>query len=115
LLGLWEPNNNRMLLDADTLEADPDLAYSVCLHELGHMFGVPHVVGYTQSAPTGFLVLEEGIDARSYVMYPHNVKDQKQDKLSPVEITMAQQYILYYMTHSMGELKKDSCELTTGQ
>ena len=48
----------------------PEQAYAVGLHEIGHMFGVPHVIGAGEGGITGFVVLPQGYDATNFVMYP---------------------------------------------
>ncbi len=110
ILGLWLPDAKQILLDADTLEANPDMAYSVTLHELGHMFGLPHLVGFTEPAYTGTLVVPIAEDAESYVMYPTNIPGKLQQTLSQLEIDLARHYVLHSWSNG---LKIADCLLTS--
>lgn len=111
LIGLWKPEVDRLLLDADRLEKDPALAYAVALHELGHAFGVPHIVGEDKSALTGYIVVPIPDDkAQEYVMYPFKSNDKKQDTLSPVEIDIARWHIMHVLTDPTN--KSVGCSLT---
>ena len=112
LLGLWHSQEQSILLDADVLETLPEIAYSVTLHELGHVFGIPHVVGFSDEGLTGFIILEEGTDAKNYVMYPRYVKDHEQKILSALEIQLARHGVTHNWTqpdrfHGI----KDNCSL----
>jgi hypothetical protein len=113
LLGLWQPRQGRILLDADHLETNPERAYSVSLHELGHMFGVPHVISFSEMGYTGFLVLPMGVDATNYVMYPRAVVEHPQKQLSPIEIKIARNNVLYHWTRPDVTYKEHDCELYT--
>jgi len=111
LLGLWDSKRERILLDADLLETDEDLAYSVMLHELGHLFGVPHVVGFYESGSTGFLVLPLEENAREYVMYPRSVANQSQSVLSDLEVMIARHHLIHYWTiPGLNHKSSESCQ-----
>lgn len=112
LVGLWDSEEKKLLLDADHLESRPDMAYSVSLHELGHLLGISHIVGFDHPAPTGYLALPEGIPAEDYVMFP-SVKEGSQNKLSTLEIAIARHYVLYRLTDTSAVSHKDNCMLTT--
>jgi len=109
VLGLWMPNENRILLDADTLEQDPQMAYSTALHELGHMFGLPHFVGMEEPVYSGHIVLPADVDAQAYVMYPQQVTGKPQTVLSEIEIELARHMVLHFWS---GGRKIDACYLT---
>jgi len=113
LIGLWVPSKGEILLDADGLEDNPERAYSVSLHELGHMFGVPHIIGFSEMGHTGFVVLPEGHDATNYVMYPRAVLLHPQKTLSPIEIKLARQNLVYHWTRPDVTYKEHDCELYT--
>ena len=98
LLGLWLAREDTVLLDADSLEQVPERAYSVALHELGHLFGVSHVVGELELGITGYIVLPVGMDPTNYVMYPRSVQGKQQKTLSDVEIRLARHNLIYYWT-----------------
>lgn len=113
VVGLWDSSNNQLLLDSDKLEVDSEAAYAVCLHELGHMFGVPHVIGKDEIGLTGYIVVPEA--AQQYVMYP-NYAGKDQNVLSPIEIKLAAAYVVNYMTSPAFEIAKSSkCVLSTSK
>ena len=98
LLGLWESNSGSVLIDADYLENNADQAYSVSLHEIGHMFGVPHIIGFDELGYTGYVVLPEGYDATNFVMYPRATSKNPQKTLSWIEIELARNNLLHHWT-----------------
>ncbi len=98
LLGMWQSSRQRILLDADSLETRPEYAYSTSLHEIGHMLGVPHVVGANDPGLTGFIILRQEVDAENWVMYPRQVKDKPQKILHSLEIALARHNLMHYWT-----------------
>lgn len=112
LVGLWDNYNDKLLLDADKLEGNPTMAYAVALHELGHMFGLPHLVGFDQDGSSGWLVVPAGEDASTYVMYPSVSDNTKQTQLSAVEIALARHHVIHEWTNPMRVHQTDKCELT---
>lgn len=110
ILGIWQPSIDRLLLDADTLENNANLAFSVALHEVGHMLGVPHVVNFGQHGLTGFIIIPDEIDATEFVMYPEAVDSNTQKTLSNIEIEIAKNYVLYRLTNTDKFITRD-CEL----
>jgi len=111
LIGVWYPKYERIVLDADRLETNPAKAYAVSLHELGHMLGVPHVVGFDEQGLTGYLVLDVGINAQKFVMYPKSISKNPQKTLSPIEVMIAKHHLLTYWTKSHLTSKIQACEL----
>lgn len=111
LLGLWDDDNMRLLLDADSLEENPEKAYSVAMHEIGHVFGLPHIVGFSELGHTGWIVLEPGVDATNYVMYFKAVVDRPQKELSSLEIKLARHHIVHRWTEPGARPNKHDCEL----
>jgi hypothetical protein len=90
LLGFWDWDGNTLVLDKDVLEMDPDKAYVVALHELGHIFGLPHFLNVGAAvAATGCYVVPEKFDARKLVMYPISSDLNKCSKLTKLEISLA--------------------------
>ena len=113
ILGIWDPYGRQLLFDAEFLETQPDVAYPVALHELGHMFGLPHVVGIYEPAFSGWLVLPESEDAETYVMYPSYVSDKGQKALSEIEIEIARHHLLHWWTNPSDMYRNERCHLTT--
>lgn len=111
LLGVWVPSADKILLDADVLETY-SRTFSVCLHELGHLLGVPHVVGFEELGRSGFVILPPGEVATSYVMYPSSVKDLPQKKLSSIEIGLAYDHLLHYWTLPNSSRKTQDCSFS---
>lgn len=111
LLGIWRPHEGSILLDADRLEQMPEQAYAVALHEIGHMFGVPHVVGADERGMTGFVVLPQGYDATNFVMYPAVVGKHAQKTLSWIEVGLARNNLLHHWTRPDVTYKKQDCKL----
>jgi hypothetical protein len=111
LLGAWVAGADKILLDADSLETY-SRAFSVCLHELGHLLGVPHIVGFEDLGRSGFVILPPGEIATGYVMYPNSVKDLPQKKLSSIEIDLAYNHLLHYWTLPHSSRKTQDCSFS---
>jgi len=106
MVGLWDAENGRLLLD-DSLEEDPDVAYAVALHELGHLLGLPHIVSPDEFLTyNGQIVVEE--NAEDYVMFPRLVEDAPVE-LSELEIKMATEYVTHHLTSGSMRLSVDNC------
>jgi hypothetical protein len=94
IIGMWAPGRRSILFDLDFFQKNPARMYSVALHELGHLFGLPHIVNRDELGYTGYLVLASG-DATNYVMYPTSFDDKPQDQLSELEISYARHQVMY--------------------
>jgi hypothetical protein len=94
IIGMWSPGRRSILFDTDYFQKNPEEIYSVALHELGHLFGLPHIVNKHELGYTGYLVLAEG-DATDYVMYPAAFTNKPQDQLSELEIHYARHQVMY--------------------
>lgn len=110
IVGVWDSDGSRLMLDADTIEADPNLAFSVVLHEFGHMLGVPHIVNLEDRGLSGMVALPDEIDATGYVMYPQITEGAEQRVLSELEIDIAREYLIRNWTNPERRLVK-KCEL----
>ena len=97
-VGLWQASQGTILLD-DCLEARPEIAYSVVLHELGHFFGVPHIVNENDSGLTGYIMVPNEVDSEEYVMSPAIHPAKPQNVLSPIEIAVARNHLVTVMTN----------------
>jgi len=109
IIGLWDSANYRLLLDS-SLEEYPEIAYSAALHELGHFFGLPHIVGTEDHALTGWIIVNN--NAENYVMFPRNVKDKDQNVLSRLEKVLASNYVISHLTLPDIPRKNNDCCLT---
>lgn len=105
IIGIWIPSRRSIVFDTDYFQQNPEEIYSVALHELGHLFGLPHIVNKYELGTTGYLVLQEG-DARDYVMYPMAFTDRPQDTLSPIEIEFARHQAMFIF--SIDQLSRQS-------
>jgi hypothetical protein len=95
LLGFWSWLDNELVLDRVLLENNPDRAYMVALHELGHVFGLPHFANVRDTeANTGFYIIPENFDAKKLVMHPIASESNKNSKLTKLEIEIAQKKLL---------------------
>lgn len=91
ILGYWDWGNNELVLNSLILELDEDRAYMVALHELGHVFGLPHFVNEKDmGATTGTYVIPDTHDARKLVMFPISSDLNKCSKLTKLEIALAE-------------------------
>ena len=103
ILGIWLSHKDTLMVDADYLEFHPEKAYSVLLHEIGHLLGVPHIVNTDDMAFSGMIVTGPETDARDLVMYPVALINRSQDKLSLIEINIARHYVLHNFINRMFE------------
>lgn len=112
MIGLWRPHIRHIVLDADFLAGRKDKSYSVMLHEVGHMFGLPHIINFSEMGHTGTLVTTILDDATRYVMYPNAMPGRDQKFLSDFEIDIARHNVIYRWTVSYDEtFKEEDCEL----
>jgi hypothetical protein len=107
-IGLWDPDHNRLLLDADSLETNSAYIMSTALHEMGHMFGLPHFINKTDKARPGYILVD---GAEKYVMYPMIVLSEKQEQLSELEIDLASHYVKYVFTNPVRSKADKECAL----
>jgi len=107
VVGLWDPVQQRLLFDGDTLEIDSEMAYIVALHEVGHMLGVPHIVSDTEEFVfNGYIRVKD--NASGYVMYP-NVGNSQTGELSQIEIDIATNHVKHHMTGDSVGFGVDGC------
>lgn len=105
ILGFYSPNT-KMLFFTDDMENEEtysdDAIYKTCLHELGHVLGLPHIIGkiddngdFSYESGSGFdIVLPSKEDAEKCIMYPI-AHDEDQTDLSPVEILWARHALMH--------------------
>lgn len=111
-IGVWMWTEDTLMLDVDKLSGKPELALHVALHELGHVFGLPHIVEQgSLEATTGDITVPADHSPESYLMYPSATKDTVRAKPSDLEIKMAREYILHEITKPGGTTGHDHfCE-----
>ena len=80
-------------------------AYEVALHELGHVFGLPHFVEKdTQDVLTGTILVNDSIN---YIMYPY--AGQIAHSPNFTEIIMARNYMNNIFYHSSSAASSAEC------
>jgi len=95
ILGFWDWGQNLLALDRTTLELDAEMAHIVALHELGHVFGLPHFLNIgAQAGSTGCYMIPAEFDARKLVMFPVVGNINKFSKLTKLEATLAWKNLL---------------------
>jgi hypothetical protein len=112
IIGMWSPGRRSILFDVDYFQKNPEEIYSVALHELGHLFGLPHIINKNELGYTGYLVLADG-DATDYVMYPAAFTNKPQDQLSELEIQYARHQVLYIF--SLEQLMQNECRIAVDE
>lgn len=97
-LGVWFNTNKTLYLDSKDLESNSILAYNVALHELGHLFGLPHIVGredilFNRYILTGDLLVDGS--AINWIMFPFDVGGNSMKiGLTEIEKKIAKNYLL---------------------
>lgn len=96
VLGFWDASHNLLVLDTGYLEKDPDMAYSVALHELGHVLGLPHIENRNSpEALSGEIIVPDSTDASRMVMYPYyDPTKDKRPHLTKLEIEIVREHLL---------------------
>src|SRR6185436_3031354 len=111
VLGFWSWEDNILALDKNALSIDPDRAYAVCMHELGHIFGLEHFVNtHNLEAQSGYIVVSDNFPASKLVMYPLSSEDNIHAKLSNLEIELAKKNLL-----NLKQLAHNNCFQLTSQ
>ena len=100
-VGVWVPFERTIYLDGKWLEGKPERALRVCLHELGHAFGVGHVVTEKSTmGVTGDIAISAEAMPQRYIMFPGGNQDENKYLLpSQIEVDLATEYILHCMHH----------------
>ena len=96
-LGIWFPNVRVMNLDLDDMYIEDifntDLARAVSLHEIGHMFGLPHIGNTGElNVQVGDLIVPQG--AEFMMMHPQIPSNTKDVVISRMEADYAKRYLL---------------------
>jgi hypothetical protein len=112
-IGLWLFDSGEIWLDADSLTSNPELALHVARHELGHVFGLPHIDSRgSLMVSSGDITVAGDKEGKTFLMYPFTSDECLNALPSELEILIARQYILYQMTNSGGRHGKNHFCLT---
>ncbi len=106
IIGIWLRADNTIYLDSDSLNLGAMLgvdAYEVALHELGHVFGLPHFIEKEMPDVLTGTILVEG--ATNYIMYPYAGQLAHAPNLT--EIFLARNYINNLFYHSLSALQTE--------
>lgn len=96
-LGIWFPNVRVMNLDLEDMYFggvfNVDMARAVSLHEIGHMFGLPHIGNTGElNVKVGDLIVPHG--AEFMMMHPQIPSNTKNVVISRMEAEYAKRYLL---------------------
>lgn len=92
VLGYWDWNTNTLVLNQN---AEATNMYSIALHELGHVFGLPHFLNQNDDdIDTGSYVIPNTYDADKMIMFPILSEVNQCSQLTKLEIALAQKNIL---------------------
>jgi hypothetical protein len=106
ILGLYNADAHYLFfneeMEHNEKEFSDDSIYKTCLHELGHVLGLPHIVGKLDEkgnpsfdfAGSFDIVLPTDEEARKCIMYPI-ASDKDQTDLSPVEILWVRHALMH--------------------
>jgi len=105
-LGFYNPELHLLFFneeeEIDEKKFPDESIYKTCLHELGHVLGLPHIIGKVDnngklnfSGGRGFdIVLPTLKEARCCIMFPVEA-DKDQTDLSPIEILWARHALMH--------------------
>jgi len=117
IIGEFIPSLQLLLIDTANGDKDDDQTYNVCLHELGHALGLPHIVGkIDQFGNSGLIragswdiILPTDLEARECIMFPI-VNPNKRGSISNLEKLWA----LHFLMHDLN-LSYDFNRCSIGQ
>jgi hypothetical protein len=106
ILGFYNPEIHLLFfnehMETDKENFSDDALYKTCLHELGHVLGLPHIVGKldengkeTFDFGGGFdIVLPTKAEAKKCIMYPVS-SDKEQTDLTEIEILWVRHALMH--------------------
>jgi hypothetical protein len=106
ILGFFNPEQHILFfnerMESDAANFSDDSIYKTCLHELGHVLGLPHIVGKldddgneTFEAGGAFdIVLPTKAEAKKCIMYPVS-NDKDQEDLTEIEILWVRHALMH--------------------
>jgi hypothetical protein len=90
VLGFYEARTDTLALDVDSLITEKAMAHNVIVHELGHLFGLQHMMNQGEYyALTGYTMIPDSFDASTLVMFPYLSKSNESVELTNFEIGLA--------------------------
>jgi len=108
MIGFWLLDQSLLVMDTDYLVDKPELAKHVALHEIGHVFGLPHITEQgTLFSSAGDITLPLDFMPKSFLMYPAATPESTASVISQLEISMAREYVLHEMTKPGGPTGDD--------
>jgi len=97
-LGMFSRENRMIIFNSKAIKEDAIIGYNTAVHELGHMFGVPHICGQAETGwlSTGDIVLNTPNNFGPNIMFPFIVNKETRNTISVVEAKIATNYILNF-------------------
>lgn len=103
ILGVWFDKPNRIIFFTKHLIGHNQLTNAVCLHELGHLFGLPHILYPLDArAPAGSIIAD---NAETYFMFPQ-LDDDAPTKISALEQKIALNYVINILPYKLSDVIK---------
>ena len=101
-LGFYNPAQQYLFFNENLENSEDESVYKTCLHELGHVLGLPHIIGkIDEDGEKNFvfggaydIVLPTKAEAKKCIMYPISC-DEEQDDLTEIEILWVRHALMH--------------------